>query len=1075
MERIAQQAIQLAAALAEASLRTQTHSERTEAAQMARMMDDPAGKAFTLEMVDRVFRSHDPRRQSARLRGMLQKHGVPGYLPLHQRAMLRGGAAMSAVLAAPVMAAVERRICRSSARVVLPGEPVPLAAYLAQRRAAGTRVNLNHLGEAILGEAEASQRLRVVLDHLANPQVNYVSVKISAIFSQINILDWDHTLVVIKDRLRVLWRAAMPGHKIVNLDMEEYRDLELTLAAFMQLLDEEEFRPYTAGIALQGYLPDSWAAQQRLTEWARRRVAAGGAQVKLRLVKGANLAMELVEAQLHGWNPAPLPTKADTDANFRRMLEYGCQRENAAAVRMGVASHNLFDLALAMVLRQECGSQHDVELEMLEGMANHQARAVQSQADGLLVYAPAVKREDFISALAYLVRRLDENTAPENYLHDLFNLHPGTQAWARQERRFVDGWEQRNAAITESRRAHAAPTPADGSFYNIADTDWTQPAARGALMQSIAEWRAPAVGPLGVLEQVLARAQAGQAEWESRGTAARAVILRRAAEVMQAARLATVVQMMQEGKKIAVEADVEVSEAVDAARYAAATAQPLAGVTAKALGVVVVTPPWNFPYAIPCGGVTSALAAGNSVILKPAPQTVGVAWHLAQHLWEAGVPRDVLQFFPCADGDLGRALISDPRVAAVVLTGAYETARTFLRWRPALRLYAETSGKNAIIITAQADRDLAIKDLVRSAFGHAGQKCSAASLAILEAELYDDAGFRSALRDAAASLAVGAASNLRTVVPPLIGEPGAALLRALTKLEPGESWLLQPTVDPADPCLWSPGIKLGVPAGGWFHQTECFGPVLGVMRADNLQDAIRMQNGTPFGLTAGIHSLDDAEIARWKEAVQVGNAYVNRAITGAVIRRQPFGGWKKSSMGAGFKAGGPNYVPAFASHQDVADAPEDYQQCWDAYFSREHDPSGLACESNVLRYRPRRGVILRLGDASRHAEAVQLATKAARTCGVPLRFSFASEESDAELAARFASLSAGADMLRTVETPRDGLLSAAYEAGINWMNAPLVRSGRIELPRWLREQAVSQTRHRYGLLSDQGDAQPRAR
>ncbi len=738
------------------------------------------------------------------------------------------------------------------------------------------------------------------------------------------------------------------------------------------------------------------------------------------------------------------------------MLEYGCQPAHAAAVRLGVASHNLFDVALALVLREELGVADRVELEMLEGMANHQARTVQDRAGGLLVYAPAVRRADFISAMAYLVRRLDENTSPDNFLHDLFDLSPGTAAWARQRDRFVAGWEGRATAPAGSRRSRAEPVPADGSFHNEPDTDWSRADRRDALRRSLAAWRSPQTPPLEPLDDVLARGRAAQPAWAAVGPAARSAVLRAAADAMAAARFDTIAQMVHEGKKAAVEADVEVSEAVDFARYAAATVA-----AGAALGVVVVTPPWNFPYAIPCGGVTAALAGGNAVVLKPAPETVGVARLLAEHLWAGGVPRDVLQFYPCDDGEVGRALITDPRVSAVVLTGGYETARLFLGWRPSLRLYAETSGKNAVVVTAQADRDLAIKDLVRSAFGHAGQKCSAASLGILEAEVYDDPAFTRALRDAAASLKVGPATDLGSVVTPLIRPPGPHLLRALTTLDPGERWLLEPRADPADPCGWSPGIKLGVTPGGWFHQTECFGPVLGLMRAADLDEAIAIQNGTPFGLTGGIHSLDDAEVARWRAAVRVGNAYVNRPITGAVVRRQPFGGWKRSSLGPGAKAGGPNYTGLFVTPPATTGA-DNYRQCWDEYFAVDHDPSGLACESNVLRYRPCRGVVLRL--ASEDDAAASLARSAAAVCSVPLHLSFAGRETEAALAARLPTLQA--EFLRTGGTPGDALLSAAYDAGLNWVAAPLSPDGRVELPRWLREQSVSQTRHRYGLVSD---------
>jgi RHH-type transcriptional regulator, proline utilization regulon repressor / proline dehydrogenase / delta 1-pyrroline-5-carboxylate dehydrogenase len=351
MDEIAQRTVARAEALLVSARKQQNRREHREAARLARMMDDADGKAFTLEMVDRIFRSQKPALQAARLRDVLRRHGVPGYLSPVQRLLMRLGAAASTVFPGLVMAAISRQLRSDSAKVVLAGEAAPLAHYLATRKADGVRVNVNHLGEAVLGEGEAAHRMEAVLGHLANPAIDYVSVKISALFSQINVVDWDGTLTAIRERLRRLYSVALAEGKFVNLDMEEYRDLALTLAAFQQTLDEPEFKALSAGIVLQAYLPDSYAALQDLAGWARRRVAAGGATIKVRLVKGANLAMETVEAELHGWNPAPFGSKAETDANFRRMLEFACQPENAAALRVGVASHNLFDVALALEMR----------------------------------------------------------------------------------------------------------------------------------------------------------------------------------------------------------------------------------------------------------------------------------------------------------------------------------------------------------------------------------------------------------------------------------------------------------------------------------------------------------------------------------------------------------------------------------------------------------------------------------------------------------------------------------------------------------------------------------------------------
>ncbi len=1057
-----------AATLLEQALRTQTGDEKREAARLARMMDDPAGKAFTLAMVDEVFRSRRPASQGRWWRSLLGEFGVPRFLTAIDRGLMRLGAVASSVAPGVVMPLVERRLRQDSGRVILDAEPAALEAYLRRRAADGFRINLNHLGEAVLGEGEASRRMDAVLAHLADPRVTYISVKISAVFSQINLVAWADTLAAIKDRLRRLYRAALPDKKFVNLDMEEYRDLGLTLAAFREVLDEPEFQSLPAGVVLQAYLPDSWAAQQDVTAWATARVAAGGAPIKVRLVKGANLAMEAVEAEHHGWNPAPYATKPETDANFRRMLEFGCRPENATAVRLGVASHNLFDVALALELREHYGTADKVELEMLEGMANHQARAVRDAAGGLLLYAPAVARDDFLGAMAYLVRRLDENTAPENFLRATFGLRPGTPAWEQERLRFEHGWADRRTVSAVSRRAQPAvdPNTAD-SFENEPDTDWTQARHRDSLATAIAAWRPEPLAELPTVHELLATAAAAQTAWEAAGVEYRATILKAAACEMAADRFRTIACMRDEGKKAAAEADPEVSEAIDFARYYADAFRVPAGLRAEAIGTVVVASPWNFPYAIPAGGVLAALMAGNAVVLKPAPETVQTAALIAQQLWRAGVPRDVLQFFPCADGDVGRSLITDPRVTAVVLTGAYETARLFQRWRPSLNLFAETSGKNALVVTARADRDLAVKDLVKSAFGHAGQKCSATSLAILEAEVYDDPAFRRQLADAAASLSVGPATDPRSIVTPTIREPGDSLRRALTTLDAGEVWLLEPRQLGPDPCQWTPGIKLGVRPGSWFHRTECFGPVLGLMRAASLAEAVEWQNGTDFGLTAGLHSLDPAEQAWWKDHVRAGNLYVNRPTTGAVVRRQPFGGWGKSSIGPGSKAGGPNYSFLFTRLTDMETTTltavaESYRSAWKDHFAIAHDPSGMKSETNIFRYRACGGVILRV--ASPDDPAVGRARLAAEVTNTTLVVSTTVEESDAAFAARLPAMAAGAEFLRSAGPLPDAVLRAAHDAGLNVIAAPLTAVGRMELRFWLREQAVTVTRHRYGQI-----------
>jgi RHH-type proline utilization regulon transcriptional repressor/proline dehydrogenase/delta 1-pyrroline-5-carboxylate dehydrogenase len=865
--------------------------------------------------------------------------------------------------------------------------------------------------------------------------------------------------------------------------------------------------------------------------------------------------MERIEAAVHGWPQAPYEAKAEVDANYKRMLEYGCRPEHAEAVHLGVASHNLFDIAYGLVLREAHRVEPWVEFEMLEGMANHQARAVQARAGGLLLYAPVVRAEDFHSAIAYLVRRLDENTAPENFLRHVFNLEPGSPDWTAERDRFLAAFDIEAIVSdaprrTQDRRVEAATArrPLGAKFENDPETDWTLVANRAWIEGVLPRWRerspeeippqvggelSPrvragegcdpscpervpyryALGGAADVDRALTVGRAAQPAWAALSIDERGVRLEACAAELGRRRGDLIGAMIVDGAKTVTEADAEVCEAVDFARYYARalreTAGELSGCRMEPLGVVVVTPPWNFPLSIPAGGVLAALAAGNAVVLKPAPEAVLVGWGLAICLWDAGVPREILQFLPCPDDEVGRGLVTDSRVGGVILTGSVETARLFLGWRPDLKLFAETSGKNAMVITSLADRDQAIRDLVRSAFGHNGQKCSAASLAICEAEVYDDPDFRRQLRDAAASLAVGSAWELTSRITPLTQVPGAALRRALTILDEGEEWLLEPRLTPDNPQLWSPGIKLGVRPGSFFHRTECFGPVLGLMRAEDLDQAIELANAQPFGLTSGIQTLDDREIARWVDRIEAGNLYVNRPITGAIVGRQPFGGWKASSVGPGAKAGGPNYVLQLArwrqASRPAADEPlappvaalldrsvaalddddtralvrasaASYARAWREHFSREHDPMTIRGERNGFRYRPCRRVIVRGTTTTELCQVIL----AACVAGMPLTVSLSPDAQPwpwlAECAGVELVVEAEAGFVDRLAHPEDAervrvwapistaARAAANGTGLTVIDAPVLASGRLELRWYLREQTVSRVLHRYGSL-----------
>ena len=1039
--------------------------------------------AFAMQFVDRVIRPDDDRVAAGQLHGLVTQRRLPSFLGPVDRLLLSAGARLAPLLPRVVMPLARRRMRQIVGHLVVDAGGASLRSHLAARREAGFDLNVNLLGEAVLGEREALRRLGATKDLLAERDIDYVSVKISGVASQLNHWAWDDSVDRISERLRDVLGVAHERGTFVNLDMEEYHDLELTLAAFCRVLDEPDFEDVEAGIVLQAYLPDSYDALRRLVAWATERHERGGAGIKIRLVKGANLAMERVDAAMHGWTQAPYATKAETDANYKRCVDWALTPSRTVAVRYGIGSHNLFDIAFARLVAEARGVTDRVGIEMLEGMAPGEARTIRDETGSLLLYTPVVDPADFDVAISYLFRRLEENAAEGNFLHDAGSLTPGSPAFAAQEAAFRRAVVERWSVPAGPRRTVNRSTPSfrtvdpEQGFDNEPETDPTVAANREWVAQAVATEPAPLLTPVDdSVDHVDARLHAGrqaQRAWGSMPAGDRRRILLGVAEELARRRADLVSAMVHEGRKTFAEADPEICEAIDFARYYASRATDLdaTGARFEPLGVVAVIPPWNFPVAIPAGGVLAALAAGNAVLFKPAPETPRCAEIVAECCWAAGVPGDVLQFVRVPETDAGRRLVTG--ADAVILTGSLATAELFRSWKPDIRLFAETSGKNAMVITPNADLDLAVGDLVASAFGHAGQKCSAASLAICVGEVADSPRFRRQLSDAVESIAVGESWDLTTTMNGLIAPPGDDLRRALTELDPGEEWLVQPRRLGDDDRLWTPGVRTGVREGAWFHQTECFGPVLGVMAARDLDHAIEIQNAVRFGLTGGLQSLDPSEIETWADRVQVGNAYINRGTTGAIVQRQPFGGWKGSSIGPGAKAGGPNYVrqlgrwvpsaepPDADGQQWLAAAVADDERWWREEYGVDHDPSGLFCEANTFRYRPLPRVAVRVG-AQVPAVLVERVLAAADRCAVPVVVSRADDEDDASFAARLADL--GAPRVRVLGPVDEGLRRAAASADVHVADDAVTASGRVELLHYLREQVVTETLHRFGNL-----------
>ena len=1183
---IAERAIKLAAHLLRDAISLQTPQERRQQAELDRMVESAEDKATMVEMTDQAFRTHTPARVADQLTHLLDVQGVPRFFNPVEQAMLKGFQSFGEYLPGVAVPLVKEKMRRETANVILPAEPELLADHLQARQAHGVSMNVNLLGEAILGEEETKRRMQQCFDALRMPEVKCLSVKISTVYSQVSALARQHTIRKVSDRMETLYRTAMQEvdpvtglGKFVYLDMEEYRDLYLTGEVLRETLDRKGLDQARAGIALQAYVPDSARVMRELVGWSAKRVAAGGVPLTIRLVKGANMEMERVHASIMGHPQAPYQRKIETDANYKRMLRELIDAAAKGDLRVGVASHNLFDVALALVWADEHDLGDRIQIEMLEGMANHQRRALTERGSEMLLYAPACRRDGFLNAIGYLIRRLDENTGPQNFLRHAYRLKPDTPEFDSLADDFRKALEMSDTLSDSPRHAGSRfdhPVQPDVAAHwahlvNEPDTDWSVPENSRWAVELLEAWQ-PKSGDDATMISLRIGDQACQGEskiestdpsrpgcviarttlasveqirqsvtiaeqdasgWRGSTIKYRHSLLREAAQKLRQRRGDLIGAMVADGGKTVAQADPEVSEAIDFCEFYPLTVQEwlqYPTIQLQPRGVVAVITPWNFPLAIPCGGIAAALAAGNTVILKPASQTILTSSLLCDAFWDAGVPRDVLQLVPCSGKNAQAGLVENPAVDAVILTGGTQTAKRMLSVRPDLHLLVETGGKNATIVTAMADRDQAIKHVIYSAFGHSGQKCSATSLLLLEDEVFDDENFRDTLADAVKSLRVGSAWDLSTSIGPLIGEPGDELTRGMKTLQDDESWLVVPEHVDDNPNLYRPGVKWNIRPGSFTHCTELFGPVLGVMRFSRLEEAIEIVRSTGYGLTSGIESLDDREIDLWQRSIGAGNLYINRPTTGAIVLRQPFGGVGLSAYGPGVKAGGLHYVlPLMHVRDKSANLPDsnaehvelDRLQTWSEVaeqtgametaladdlqlvinsqraavseeFSRQHDSLQLVGQDNLRRYLPVKAITIRVDHCDQLRDAfVCLSAAVAVRAQVTLSFDPSIDETSKKLLESPADYVPG--LVDPVEETADALsrrigngdvnrlrllkksaqhlalLKACGEHFVTSVDEPVVSDGRIECLRYLDEQSVSHDYHRYGNLGRRAD------
>lgn len=942
-------------------------SERQFHAKMQKLLNNPKNKVMLIELLDRSFRCKDKKASFELIEHTLNKFGIADFFSAFEKFLLfsfLNFGKLSPNLSVPFFISHLRNDTKA---MVLDADENFLAPHITKRKnEQNITLNVNLIGEEVLGEAESKYRMQKYEEALKSSYITYISIKITTIFSQINIIDFDYSKDEVVKRLDTLYALALEEQnrqgvsKFINLDMEEFRDLELTVAAFMESVGKFDIK---AGIVLQAYIPDSYEYLKKLLAFSKERVLKGMQPIKIRFVKGANMESEETIASQRGWELPTFSRKIDTDSNYNKMLDLVLEDENYKYINVGIASHNIFEIAYAYTRIKEAGASESFTFEMLEGMSLQCSYELSKMHD-LILYAPVCDEAHFNNAIAYLVRRLDENTSEDNFMRYFFNLKVGSKEWEEQKSLFLNALEGiktlDNTTHRKQDRTKIQDTPSSyitKTFTNESDTDfilsqnrlWAQNIK--AKYENLSDYNVyPVAGELDFtqadlntleVKDKIAHRTIGTAYLAGENELKAALKVAKNSNFTQKSSdeiygiLAKVAKLMRERRgdliglaaletgKTFLEIDPEVSEAIDFVEFYPHSLETLKkqnpNTTFKPKGIGVTIAPWNFPVGISVGTIAAPLAAGNVVLYKPSSLSMLTGYKLCECFWDAGIPRDALIFLPAKGSDISKYILSDEAVKFSILTGGEDTAYAMLEANPTLLLSAETGGKNATIVSKFADRDSAVKNIIHSAFSNSGQKCSATSLLVLEDEVYEDEEFKKALVDAAASLAVGSPFVFKNKLGALCDKPSEKLTKAINELEAGEEWALKPTFINDNAHLMTPGIKYGVKKGAFTHMNELFAPLLSVIRAKDLQEAIELVNATGYGLTAGFESLDEREWEYFHTHIQAGNIYINKPTTGAIVLRQPFGGVKKSAIGFGRKVGIYNYITQFMDIEAKAD------------------------------------------------------------------------------------------------------------------------------------------------------------
>ncbi|MEI6242710.1 MAG: proline dehydrogenase family protein [Chlamydiota bacterium] len=1070
------------------------------------LLKDPKTRSLLFHLIDQSFRSSSFQKTGNQIAFLLLTHGIPQTLPISTHLKLFLFKLFRKSFPKQCISSVQEEIKKQVFDRTLPYENIS-SLFIKN----SFLKNLALVDDLFLGEEERKKRLKTLKSILENPDVTYLSIRTTDLLPSIP-LGEDESIDILVSSLQELYEVAKQSsfQKFISLSAESYDHLLLAHQAFKKTLDLPSFSFFSAGIVLPAYFPDSFEIQKDLTEWAKKRKAF----IKITLVKGGFLGKEQIIAGKKGWIQPTFPTKIETDANFKKMILWGTQKKHFCHVHLGVATQNLFDLSFFLLLQRENHLSLEGEIELFEKKSTTLQNIILNLSSSpVRLFSPFNPSGQPAHISSYVIQKMSSQIGQDAFF---------SSSYEEQEEVFLQSLSEIDSVTSSPRRDlkekaepfsfHRFENESDSPDLSLSqDTRFLDvyPISVGSqeIFSTPYEKKKNPFLEYNLYSYVLANAlqvqeavEKSKSEWKNFSFSQKSQILHQAAQLLSKKRKDFLFLLANDGGKILSEASEEIDRAIDSIEYYRLRMEKqrsLLDLTWEPKGLVLILSSWRQGCLFPAGSIAASLISDNSVLFKPSLETIALSWEIAKIFWEAGVPKEALQFLPTTDRIIQEVLLEPRRIQKVLFSGRKKTEELLVQSYPGISFSSLTEGTNTLIVTASADKKLALHNLLSSAFYHGGQDFFSVSIAILEREIYEDLTFRNELRDAVASLQIGHASDKNTHIPYLMGPLTEENKRSFYKLERNEGWLLESKFQRYNPLLVSPGIKLGLTKDSYSYTHRPFAPFLGLMAANDFSEALTLANQIKNPLSVNLQSLDQREHIRWRKKILGTQQTINVPTSTYGVRKAPFGSTPK--------LGGPNFLTTLTRPKQYSLPQEKFPlnkklqwllsvvdkfsfteeekkvfekslysySYWWHRMENPQDPTKLLGQDNLFGYIPKK-VTLRMDEPQKLLDGLRVCG-AALACLAPLEVSssliqfqeIASlvqvvEENEQCFLDRLPQ--GNISFLRLVSSPSLSLLQRATLSNCTILDAPILANGRYELLNYLEEVSLTYDYHRHGSL-----------